>query len=239
VSAVGIALDVFVAVGARKDRVRSRTRVAISALRPPAPVSAGIDLEVLLVMVKRRRFPRRGGVTRETLMTEVRNHVIRVRGASEIWLMALVAVRIHQLVVAVHVTSLTLLRGMRSGQRELRRVVVKRSRPPGRRRVALNAILRKARGLMIGIGCVCPCGPMAIEAVRCQCHILIVHVTIPASHCAMCSGEWKRRVVVRKDRRPPGTCAMTRLADRGKFRGCMVRIQRRLIVRLVAGKAIH
>jgi hypothetical protein len=51
--------------------------------------------ELRRVMVKRRRYPRRGGMTGLTGLTKSAGHVIRVFGPLEIGRVALVAVRIR------------------------------------------------------------------------------------------------------------------------------------------------
>jgi hypothetical protein len=137
-------------------------------------------------------------MARLTLMTQSPCGVVRVRRSVEISHVTLVAIGIGELVIAIDVTRLALRRHMLARQRELGRGVVKRGWFPSRRRVALDTILWISGGLMIGIGCVCECGAMAVNAVRCQSRVLAVRVAISASHCTVRSGEWEFCVVVRK-----------------------------------------
>ena len=173
-------LIVRVATVARNRPMRSRQR------------------EFRVVMGEYRRLPDRRGMAGLTLMTKSPRSVIRVRRSVEISHVTLVAIGIGELVIAIDVARLALCRHMPARQRELGRAVVKRGRFPSRCRVALNTILWISGGLMIGIGCVCECGAMTVNAARCQSRVLVIHVAISASHCAVRSGEWEFCVVVRK-----------------------------------------
>jgi len=182
------------------DAIRRERRVLIvrvAAVARNRPMRSR-QREFRVVMGEYRRLPRRRGMAHLTQTTESPCGMIRVRRSVEIRHVTLVAIGIGELVIAIDVTRLALRRHMLARQRELGRAVVKRGRFPGRCRVALNTILWISGGLMIGIGCVCECGAMAVNAVRCQSRVLVIHVAISASHCAVRSGEWEFCVVVRK-----------------------------------------
>ena len=66
-------------------------------------------------------------------MTEVARHVVRVRRSIEIRRMALVAVRVLQLVVSVDMTRLTLRSNVSPGQREPGRAMIECGVLPVRR----------------------------------------------------------------------------------------------------------
>jgi len=63
-------------------------------------------------------------VALRAIVTEVPRHVIRVRRLLELLLMALVTIRVMQLVVAIHMARLALLCDVRARQREGRRVMI-------------------------------------------------------------------------------------------------------------------
>jgi hypothetical protein len=59
------------------------------------------------IMIERRVGPVRRGVTLGTIVVKVPGHMVRVRRLLELRRMALVAIRVLQLVIPVHVTLLT------------------------------------------------------------------------------------------------------------------------------------
>ena len=87
-------------------------------------------------MVKRRRSPRRCRVARLACLAEVRGHVIGVRRTGEFRLMALVAARIRQLVIIIHMARCALGGCMLPAQREVRGIVIVRRARPVYRRMA-------------------------------------------------------------------------------------------------------
>ncbi len=68
-----------------------------------------------------------------TIMAEVTRHMVRVCRPVEVARVTLVAVRVLQLVIAVDMACLTLHGGVRSRQREPRRIVIERRSLPVRR----------------------------------------------------------------------------------------------------------
>ena len=90
--------------------------------------------------------PRRGAVALLAGLREARRHVVRIRGALEVFQVAAHArrVRTGQVVVAIHVALRALHAGVRTRQREARSGVVKIRTHPRSRAVALLAGLREA-----------------------------------------------------------------------------------------------
>ena len=117
-------------------------------------------------MIERGGRPGSGGVTCLALMAETRDDVVRIRRTSKVRLMALIAIRVDQLVVAVDVTRLTLRRRVFSRQRKSGRAVVERGRNPRYRGVTLRASLRKTCCHMVWIRGLSKIGAMTIHAVR-------------------------------------------------------------------------
>ena len=136
-------LCVGVAIQTGIHRVVAGIGVAIRTERPLLRMPTGIDSEILLVVIKGRRNPGRSRMTRLASMTEVPGHMVRVRRAFKIQLMALIAARISQLIIVANVTILTLRRCVPPGEREIRGVMLERRRLPGCGRVTLHAVRRK------------------------------------------------------------------------------------------------
>jgi len=97
--------------------------------------------EVRCRMIKCGGTPVNRRMTLHAVVTKVTGHVIRIRCAAKISCMALIAIVVHQLVVIVCVTILTLRCSMCAGQREVCCRMVKRGRIPVHGRVTLNAVM--------------------------------------------------------------------------------------------------
>ena len=72
-------------------------------------------------------------MTLSAIVTEGPRNVVRIGRVGEIRLVALIAVRVHKLIVPVHVTCLTLHSDVSPRQREARCTVIKRGTGPIRR----------------------------------------------------------------------------------------------------------
>ncbi len=143
--------------------------------------------------------------------------MIGIRCIPKIGLMALITVRIHQLIIAVGVARLTRNCHVCTGQRKLRRCVVERGRRPGCRRVALIARLGKIACNVVGICRVLEICLMALKAARICQLIVAIDVTVDARNSDVCAGQRKlRRRVVECGRRPP-VHAMAKKAIRRKI----------------------
>ena len=106
--------------------------MAFAAGIPLSAVLAGIDPEILRVMVHRVGYPCSCTVAGRTIMREHLRHVIRIRHLLKIRLMTLVTIGVLQLIVAIHMTCLACCGTMRSREREIRRRVIERRRAPRR-----------------------------------------------------------------------------------------------------------
>jgi hypothetical protein len=106
--AVGIALVMLVTGDTRERCVRACIGVTLRALRPLTSMSARIDLEILRVVIEGRWRPCGGRVTCLALVAETGDDVVWICRTGKIRLMTLVTIRVHQLIVAVDVTRLTL-----------------------------------------------------------------------------------------------------------------------------------
>lgn len=123
-------------------------RVALAALqgsvRPGQRPARGRVIEC-------GRRPRGCVVTDFTLLRETRRDVIRIVGSLEILQVTTHASRIADVVVSVQMTLRALHARVGPGQREAGLRVIERCRHPCRRAVAHLALLRDARGGVIGI----------------------------------------------------------------------------------------
>ena len=142
-------------------------------------------------VVERGAIPRSGRMALHAICRIAVCLVIGIGRPGKIRAVALIAIRVRDLIIVVHVTSLALHRGMETGERELGGVVIEERRLPRRRRVAHRAILWKSARLVIGV---CRCGKiraMAIHAVRGKSSILVVHMARVARQGTMSSRERK------------------------------------------------
>lgn len=116
-------------------RATPRTEIAgrcvtLVALCPFTSVTPGVDPEIRGIVVDCVRCPHTRTVTHCAIMRELLRHMVWTVHLLEVRLMTLVAVRVHELVVAIHVTRLALHRGVRPCQREPGGAVIKRRTCP-------------------------------------------------------------------------------------------------------------
>ena len=93
--------------------------------------------EPCCAVIECRRLPHRCRVTLGTIMTEVPSNMVRAGRLLELCLVALVAVRVDQLIVAVRMTGLTLHGNVCTRQWESCCAVIECCTLPVRRRVTL------------------------------------------------------------------------------------------------------
>jgi hypothetical protein len=96
---------------------------------------------------------------------------------------------------------------------------------------------RKRNGGVIRIGCILEVRLMTAKARRRQCRVVVVHVALSAGNRRVRSGEWKRRVVVVKAGKRPGSGVVTLHAFSGETRRYVRGIIGRSEVFLVAAVA--
>ena len=159
--------------------------------------------KVRSVVVEGGRLPYGCCMTGPTIVIEVPGNVVRVRRLRKLYLMTLVAISEHQLVIAVRVAALALPRNVRSCQREVRRVMIKRCRTPAYRRMAFQAVVGKIQCLMVWVRRRIKIRRVAAIAIRRQVLVLIVHMAACARGSLMRAREWiARRTMVERRRRP-------------------------------------
>lgn len=127
---IGCGLAVRMAINTFKRSVVGRVHVAIGTGCPPAGMGAGVNREVLRVMVPCRRGPVARGVARNTGGREIGSRVDRIIRSSIIGGVAGVAIGRRAAIVAAGMTGHTGNGGMSAGEREGRRCVVERRRRP-------------------------------------------------------------------------------------------------------------
>lgn len=133
-------------------------------------------------VVERCRGPGGCVVTDLALLRESRRHVVRIGRAPVVRLVASVTSGGQSGVVAVHMTTRTGDRGVRTRQRERRAVVVERRRHPGRRAVAHLTLLRESDGYVVWI-----VGPLEVLQVARHARggrqvVVAVHMALSALH---------------------------------------------------------
>ena len=99
-------------------------------------------------------------------MIKISSDVIGVCRLLEISLVTLIAIRISELIIATGMARLTLRRNMRTGQRELRRVVIEGRRSPIGGRVTLRTIMVEVTSNVIRICCLLEVHLMAAKTGR-------------------------------------------------------------------------
>jgi hypothetical protein len=117
-------------------------------------------------------------------------------------------------------------------------IVIERSRPPCRRRVALGANLGEGGCLVIGIQGPCVVRPVTVDAIHRKTGVSIVGMTIRTEHCAVCSRQLKARGVVVEGRWLPCACRVAALAEMTEIRRCVVWIRRPLEIGLMTLVAV-
>jgi hypothetical protein len=172
--------------------------MTLTALSPVVTVVTRIYSEPVLIMIHRVRSPDARAVTGRAGVIELLSDMVRIRHLLVLRLMTLIAIGILQLVVAIHVARLTLLRDVGACQREACAAMVKRRRTPGCCRVTLRAVMVEVSCDVARIRRAFEVAGVTIKACRWQGLIVIVHMAIIAYDCLMCTGQRESRVVVTK-----------------------------------------
>ena len=135
-------------------------------------------------------------MTLRAIVTEIPRHVVRVCRLLELLLMALVAIRVMQLVVPIHVARLACCCNVGTCQREERCAVVECCRVPVRCRVTLRAIVTEVARHVVRVCRLLELLLMALEAIIV--HQLIVPVRMArlalCAHVRACQRKTCRRV---------------------------------------------
>lgn len=158
------------------------------------------------------------GVARVTGRWESHGNVTRIRGPGEIRLMAAVAVGRQRRVVVIRVALRTSQCGMRSQQREYRRMIESR-RSPVSGRVTQGAIGREAARHVRRIRSSRKIRLMAAIACRWQRCVVVIRVATRASDSGMCARQRERRGRVIKTGPGPIRSRMTSGARGGEADG--------------------
>jgi len=141
-------------------------------------------------------------------VAEIAGDMARVRCLLEIRLMALIAIGIHQLIVAVGVARLASRRRMRPRQWEAGRGVIERRWPPDCRRMTLGAIVAEVPGYVIRIRRLLEIRRMTLIAVSVLNLIVAVHVARLARCCSVRAREREIRARMIERRRSPCRCCV-------------------------------
>ena len=149
-------------------------------------------------MVKRRVTPRRRGVALLASCGEGGLHMVRTRGAVVVGQVTGDARRVGgaQSVIAVHMALRAEHRGVRPGEGETRRGVVKRRIGPRGGGVALQAGGREPRLHVVRIRRPLEIRQMATDAICVGQIVIIIHVTQSTLHCRVRPRQRKAGVVV-------------------------------------------
>jgi hypothetical protein len=172
-------------------------------------------------------------------MIEITEHMVRILRLRVLRCVAGIAVRVRELVVAVHMALDARHSHVRPRQREIRRGVVERRRLPGSLRVACQTIMTELSLLMIRIGGGVVIPRVAVPTRVRQILILIIDVTLIAGNRLMRADELERRVGVIECRRAPHRRRMARRAILTETGQHVTRVCRLVVIRLMAGVAVR
>jgi hypothetical protein len=131
-------------------------------------------------------------------MIEIAEHMVRVLRLRVLRCVAGIAVRVHELVVAVHVALDALRRHVCPRQREIRRRMIECRRLPRRLRMARQTIMTELSLLMIRIGGGVVIPRVTVPTRMRQILILIIDMTLIARNCLMRPDEWEHRICMVK-----------------------------------------
>ncbi len=165
--------------------------------------------------------------------------MIRILRLRKLRLVAWIAIRVHELVIAIRVAVLTLYYYMSSGEREARRRMVKRCGMPRRLHVTRQAIVTELSLLMIRICCAIEIRGMTIPAGVRQILVLIIHVTLIARNRLMCTDKRVAGVRVIERRWEPRCACVAWSAIMIEVAQYVIRTLRLGKLRLVAWIAIR
>jgi hypothetical protein len=197
-----------------------------------------LDAEELRVMIECRRQPSCRRMTRFARVTQIERRMIPRCRDGKVRLMTLIAVRVHELVIAAHVAANAGGGRMLPCQRELRRRMIERSGFPRRRGMALRACLREQRCSMIWIRCSIVVGQMARAACCQESHVLAILVAVSAYDREMGAGQRKFRCGMIEACRLPRRSRVTPFARQWKSRRRMIWIHRICVLSLMTRHAL-
>jgi hypothetical protein len=189
-------------------------------------------------MVESGSGPGSRAVTALASLRERSLHMVRIGGALVVLHVAGDAGCSGQVVIAIHMTLRALQRGVRAGEREAHRVVVKRCRLPRRSAMAGLAGLRKTALHVIGIGRALIILQVAGDAGGGGQVVIAIHMALRALHRGMRAGEREADRIVIKRCRLPGHRAMAGLAGLRHTQRHVVGIRGLLIIRQMATDAV-
>lgn len=170
-------LIMFVAQNTLEHFVVRRIHVARGAALPFALMLAGVNAEILAVVIECCRPPRIHRMASRAVVREIQRHVIRIRRTLEIRLMARVAIHRRADVTIIDMALIARRRHMRAEQRKARFAVIERRGLPCVGGMARSTIMRKIGRDMIGIGRALKIALMARETIRRRAGEAIVDVT--------------------------------------------------------------
>ncbi len=145
------------------------------------------------VVIEGRRRPVRGSVAKLAALRKSGGRVVRGVGSLVILQMAGNAIRADVGERTRRVALRTGDRGMRSGERECRQVMVKRRAQPGGRVVASGAVMRKSSRDVVRVGRLREIGKVTAGAIRCYSLETVPGVTRVAGERLMGAGQSKIR----------------------------------------------
>jgi len=128
-------------------------------------------------MIECRRIPSCRRVALRTVVTEVAGHVIRIRRSVEVRRVTLVAVRIMQLIIAIHMAIDAGRRHMSTRQSKRRGRVIERRGLPHRCAVTLCAVMTEIVRHVIGIRRTLEICSVALIAIGVMELIIAIHMT--------------------------------------------------------------
>ena len=156
----------------------------------------------------------------------------------EIRCMALIAVRVLELIVVVDMARLTRSADVRAGKRKSRRVMVELRGLPPRCRVTGLALLRESAAHMVRIPRRCEIGQVARHAAHRLAGEDIVAMAALTPSLSMCTREREARDVMIIQCPLPPLCCMAGLAIRGEVCRGMIGIGRSGEIRLMTRHAL-
>jgi hypothetical protein len=191
------------------------------------------------VMVERRRCPIRRWVALRAIVVEITGNVIRVRRLLEIRLVALIAVRIRQLIVAARVTRLALSRNMRPSQRKLGCIVIECCSRPIRCCVTLRAIMVEIAGNVIRVRRLLEISLVALIAIRISQLVIAAGMAWLTLRGNVCTRQREQGGVVIERCRCPIGSRMTLRTIMVEVPSNVIRIRCLLEIHLMAGETGH
>jgi hypothetical protein len=100
---IGVGLVMRMAIDAGKEREIRRNRMAFGAQRPASSVGPAVNLEIIAVVVHRRRDPCRRTVTGGAIVVKICRRMAGICRTRIVCLMTLIAVRVRDPIISIHV----------------------------------------------------------------------------------------------------------------------------------------